>query len=455
MTQISVSPNPASVTVTASAGRWAWGSLAILVSTLLFAFVNRQVLTLVAAPLQASLGISDQQLGLLQGGAFALFTVMALYPLGWLADRVDRRWVLGGCIVVWATGTVLCGLAQDFPQLFLGVMLLAAGEAGLGPIILATIPDLFPGPDRIKANFIFYAATFMGASAGFALGGIAIAALDAAHGSLPPSVAAFESWRLAFFLVAAPAPFFALLVGLMRLPPRAVAAVDEPPASLKAYLRAHGVSVGLVIGSATLFSAAFAGYGAWLPVATARQFGTSPAENGAAMAILLAVAGLSGLAGGIVAMRVATPRYGLRAPLRVGSIAMALAAPFALLVPFVTAAWQIYMIVGVQLFVGTVYGSILPNVLQVMVPADVRTRMFSLYSIAVTLTTGMAIWLTGAISSMAASDGFLLSAIAIVSFPAWVLAALLTRAAELRFDATIAALAAADPNVAGQRHATA
>src|SRR5437870_8875185 len=96
----------------------AWLSLAVMVAVMLFAMIDRQVFGLVAAEMSNTLHLSNTQLGLIQGLGFAAFTFIAAYPIAWLADRFDRRWVLAGCILSWALGTAACGLASGFVTLF-------------------------------------------------------------------------------------------------------------------------------------------------------------------------------------------------------------------------------------------------------------------------------------------------------------------------------------------------
>src|SRR5690606_24393079 len=141
------------------APRASWYALAILSVTLLYSVIDRQVLMLLAQPLKNDLDLSDTQIGSLQGLGAALFAAIAVVPLGWLADRIDRRLVLAGCILIWSAAVASCGLATGYWGLLLSVAFLAAGESGLSPIVYALIPELFPERQRMLANFIFYAAT--------------------------------------------------------------------------------------------------------------------------------------------------------------------------------------------------------------------------------------------------------------------------------------------------------
>src|SRR3546814_18768990 len=87
--------------------RWAWYGLAVLLMTTLFAFVVRQMLSLLAPSLQTSLGFTDLQLGMLQGLGMAVFARVASYPLGWLPDRFGRRLLLALGVACWSLATAL------------------------------------------------------------------------------------------------------------------------------------------------------------------------------------------------------------------------------------------------------------------------------------------------------------------------------------------------------------
>src|SRR3546814_626335 len=134
----------------------AWYALFVLVMATLFAYVDRQILNLVAPSLQASLGITDLQIGMLQGLGMAIFASVASYPLGWLADRFGRRLLLAIGVACWSLATALFAFQDSFGGLFAATIGIAIGEAGLAPIVFALIPDLFPETQRHHANFIFY-----------------------------------------------------------------------------------------------------------------------------------------------------------------------------------------------------------------------------------------------------------------------------------------------------------
>jgi MFS family permease len=422
-------------------GAAAWWTLGVLVAISLFAFIDRQVLSLVAAPLAADLKLSDTQLGALQGLGLAIFATLFTYPLGWLADRFDRRAVLGFCILVWAGGTAACGLGQGFIQLFLATVAVAAGEAGLAPLVLSAIPDLFEGHERTKANLVYYVATGLGISLGFGLGGMMIGALEPLRSLLPETFARLESWRLAFMIVAAPAPLFLVLVATARLDRRTrrgkpVAAPAVTP--IIPYVRAHLGTLVLMFGSVAAFLFAFGGIIGWIPVALTRIWGLSPTQDGLGMGIATAAGTVVGTLAAWVLMRRFGSSWGPAAPLRLGVYAMLVVAPTLILSALAVSPWQLLALVGCQFAAGTVVGALLPNMLQDMAPAPLRGRIFAIYAVLSTPTSGLSIIAVGGLSDvLRTGPRDVLFAIAIAGIPAWILGAVLLHFAQRPFKRTV------------------
>jgi MFS family permease len=435
------------------AGPGAWWSLAVLVAVNLFAFVDRQMLSLVAAPLAASLGLSNTQLGELQGLGLTVFATIFTYPLGWLADRFDRRLVLACCIVVWAAGTAACGLARGFMPLFLATVAVGAGEAGLAPLILAAIPDLFEGRERTTANLVYYVASGLGIALGYGLGGAMIAAVGPLQAVLPEGLSRLESWRLAFMAVAAPAPLFLALLATARL--RRRGGRQEPgaaPASapIMPYVRAHLPTLLLMFGSLSVFLFAFGSILGWIPLALTRIWGLSPAEDGLQMAIATTAGSVAGTAIAWALMRRLARSWGPAAPLRIGVYALAVAAPTLILSAWAAHPWEVLALVGCQLTSGSIVGALLPNMLQDMAPAKLRGRIFAIYAVLGAPTPGLSVMAVGAVSDLRhTGPRDVLYAIAIVGLPAWILGAALMHLARHPFARTVGLVrAAAEPGAA-------
>ncbi len=169
-------------------------------------FLDRQLLAILAKPIQDSLGVTDTQLGLIGGLYFALFYCLISIPVGWLADRSNRVKVLSLACAIWSAATVACGMASTYPQLVVARMSVGVGEAGGVPPSYAIISDYFPRGQRGSALGVFNLGPPIGAAMGIAFGA---------------SIAAAYSWRLAFILVGAIGIVAALvLLALVREPVR-------------------------------------------------------------------------------------------------------------------------------------------------------------------------------------------------------------------------------------------
>ncbi|ACG77083.1 major facilitator family transporter [Phenylobacterium zucineum HLK1] len=190
----SSSPTPAAADSSASPAaalrpaKGAWPVLAILCFVYVLNFLDRQLLSILAKPIQDDLGVTDGQLGLISGLYFALFYCLISIPVGWLADRTNRVRVLAFACGLWSAATVACGLSANYPQLVLARMTVGVGEAGGVPPSYAIITDYFPPGQRGTALGLFNLGPPIGQALGVAFGA---------------AIAAAYSWRMAFILLGA------------------------------------------------------------------------------------------------------------------------------------------------------------------------------------------------------------------------------------------------------------
>lgn len=180
-------------------GRRAWVALGVLWFIYVLNFLDRQLLSILAKPIQDSLHITDGQLGLLGGLYFAFFYCFIAIPVGWLADRTNRVAVVSIACGIWSAATMACGLSRNFGQLAVSRMTVGFGEAGGVPPSYAIITDYFPPGRRGMALGLYNLGPPVGAALGIAFGA---------------SIAAAFSWRDAFIaigvaglIVAAVTPF--------------------------------------------------------------------------------------------------------------------------------------------------------------------------------------------------------------------------------------------------------
>lgn len=175
----------------------AWSALAILCFVYVLNFLDRQLLSILAKPIQDDLGLADGQLGLISGLYFAVFYCVLAIPVGWLADRTNRVRVLSFACALWSAATVACGFASSYPQLVAARMSVGIGEAGGVPPSYAIVSDYFPPGTRGTALSIFNLGPPIGQALGVAFGA---------------SIAAAYDWRSAFVALGAVGIVAALIV---------------------------------------------------------------------------------------------------------------------------------------------------------------------------------------------------------------------------------------------------
>jgi len=368
------------------AGALAWFGLAVLMVVAFFAFVDRQMLILLTEPIRHDFGLTDTQIGLIQGAGMALFAGIGSLPIGWVADRVDRRLVLAVCVLVWSVATASCGVTHNFWQLFIATVGMGIGEAGLVPVIYGLIPDLFAPRQRVLANAIFTLANLLGAGAGMALGGALMHGITTAHGTLPALLTGFAPWRLAFFAIALPTPVLIILVALIRPGQHgnANSSVGDsatlrrsaaPLPSAQVYFRRETMMMVKFFGAIALMNLSFGGVATWMPIVAVRTFGATPAEAGGGMGVAAIAGGVLGCLLGALSTRIFRARFGVLTPLRICECGALLAGALSFGYLTVNAVTPVYALYGLQLACMVAGMVLFPTIMQEICPAHLRSRV--------------------------------------------------------------------------------
>ncbi|WP_325489541.1 MFS transporter [Sphingomonas sp.] len=264
--------------------------LALVVAGFALNFLDRQILSILMQPIKEDLGLSDTALGFLSGLAFAIFYATVGIPVSRLADRRSRRGVMGVSMALWSAATALCGLAQNFTQLFLARVTVGIGEAGFTPSGLTMMSDYFPKHQRSTALGIVNTGPMFGTMLGFLIGGWA---------------AVEYGWRAAFFIAGVPGILFALVFWLVvREPWRGMAdraravAPPQPPMLATAAIFWRSRSYRYLLVGAALSAFGLYGVSIWMPSFLARSHGLSPKEIGSVLGPLIGVVGAAGMVTG-------------------------------------------------------------------------------------------------------------------------------------------------------------
>ncbi len=272
--------------------------LLVLVLVYTFNFIDRQIIGILAVPIKSELALTDSQLGLMGGFAFAIFYTLLGIPIARLADRASRVRIMTVALALWSLMTATCGLVHTFPQLFLARLGVGVGEAGGVAPAYSLICDYFPPRQRARALSVYSFGIPIGSTVGIVLGGF---------------ITQWMSWRMAFFIVGLAGLLMApLLRWTVREPVRG--ALDEKQTSrphpsflqVAAVLARRASFWGLSLGAA---SASMMGYGLffWMPSFLVRSFALTVLHASLVYGGLVLVGGLAGIwLGGVLADRQGT-----------------------------------------------------------------------------------------------------------------------------------------------------
>lgn len=334
--------------------------LGLLTVVYILNFLDRQILSILLPPIKAEFALSDTQLGILTGPAFAIFYTVFAIPMAAWADRGTRRTIIAFALTAWSAMTAACGLAANYAQLLAARIGVAIGESGGGPPSQSLISDYFAPHERATAMSVYYLGLPFGVLFGLVAGGY---------------IAETFGWREAFFAVGLPGIAVALLVRFtLREPVRGqsegLKVGSRPPLKETfAYLYRCKSYGHMVFGSALH---AFVGYGlaSWLPSFLVRSHGMSLLEISLWLGLIAGIGGGIGtLLGGYLADRLSVRDK--RWPLWLPMLGMAGAVPF-LFATFLVADPHVALIIY---FVPAVLNSFWSGPVHASIQSVVQVRM--------------------------------------------------------------------------------
>lgn len=267
--------------------------LLVLTGVYAFNFIDRQILVILQEPIKADLGLSDTQLGLLTGFAFAIFYVTLGIPIARWADKSNRKNIVSVALVVWSGMTAISGMAQNFIHLLLARIGVGVGEAGGSPPSHSIISDYYPPEKRATALSIYSTGVYIGIFLGFLIGGI---------------IGQQYGWRMAFWALGIPGILYAFVVFFTIREPIKGMSDAHPPTTYS-----FTDSLRILFSKKTFVFVSFAtgfhtfvnyGMGNWFPPFLARMHGLDTMTIGIWMALSAGIGGGIGtFTGGYLADR--------------------------------------------------------------------------------------------------------------------------------------------------------
>jgi MFS family permease len=195
-----------------------WRTIGILLAIYALAYLDRQILTLLVDPIREDLGVSDVEIGFLQGLGFTLFYALCGPFLGWMVDRYRRRQIVFGGILVWSLCTAASGFADTYHELLIARFGVGAGEAALLPAAYSIISDQVERSRLSRAMAVFSLGAIVGGSLSYVIGGALVTVAQQYEGFAFPVLGMLRDWQMVF-----------LAIGLIGMPMAfLIFAIPEP-----------------------------------------------------------------------------------------------------------------------------------------------------------------------------------------------------------------------------------
>ncbi|MBT6074235.1 MAG: MFS transporter [Gammaproteobacteria bacterium] len=369
----------------------AWYAVIVLLFAYVLSFVDRIIMSLLVIPIQKDLDISDTQMGLLMGLAFAIFYTVVGIPIARLSDVKSRKIIVSIGIFLWSIMTAVCGLARSFLELFLARIGVGVGEATLSPAAYSMIADYFPENKLGKAIAVYQSGALFGSGIAFIIGGAIVGLIVNSSATSLPFLGELQPWQLAFIIVGLPGVLMALVMLSVKEPKRTGIkkdlgtsvtikdAVRYMVKNSKVYLSVFiGFSM-LAIPITTIFT--------WYPTYLQRIHDLTIGESGKILGLILFFLSSSGVFFGGWLVDFLKRRNYQDSFFRVGLIAAITPVPFTLFVSSMTDIDATIILLCPFIFLASMPLAIGPIVLQIISPNQLRAQTGAIYMLFMNLLT--------------------------------------------------------------------
>ena len=334
----------------------------------MLAAADKNFLTLMVADIKADLGVSDVQVGLLIGLAFAVSNVAVSVPAGWLADRGNRRLIVAGGVTIWSAMAAACGFAASFGQLFLARVGVGLGEGISPPASYSLIRDGVPPERRGLAYSVYSIGGAVGSGIAFLVGGLLIRLIQSLDLSRVPLLSGLHAWQIALIVIGVAGLPLALLAFSFSEPGR-----HTDPSRERVGIKVAGQMACLrwrVLLPLLVFSVAQAmltfGLTAWVPALLQRTFGQPPSSFGPMLGLVLIVGAPIGLVGAGLLI----DRLNRRGPAIVAVVASAAVMLAGAIGPHVPSIGYYWIFQAIIIMASTVYLPVTSTVVAREMPAN-------------------------------------------------------------------------------------
>ena len=308
-----------------------YSAVAILTLAQVFAFIDRQIPSMLVEPIKQDFNLTDSQIALLGGAAFSIFYAIMALPIGYAVDRYKRTKVLGTGIFLWSLMTALAGLANSFGKLFGARIGVAVGEAVMAPISVSLVSDSFPENKQGKPMGIITSGVYIGIGITLLGGGFLIDYLTSIGGITLPLIGYLKPWQATFMIVGIPGLVLAIAAFYLKEPRRIEEQADSnhlvDKKNVFLHLKEHRKTLIPMFGGLIFMALIFYSFSFWAPTMMIRTFNISLTEVGFILGIITIISSITGTIIAGSAVDYLRNRNYTDAPVRTAMIAVILALP--------------------------------------------------------------------------------------------------------------------------------
>jgi MFS family permease len=375
------------------AGRSASATAVMLFLCFVLAQADKQVMGLLAVPVQAEFALTNTQLGLLQGVTFAVAYAIGGIPIARLLDGGHRIRIASTCVAIWSLATLLCGMVGSFVALALFRAVTAVAEAGLPPAAFSIFSQHEDRRSVARLSSMFMMGPFVGGGAVLLLGGLLLNAMADSPSGLPLFPA---PWRVIFLLLGLPGLLLAALLLLRgHEPDRPVTsgagdrAAVEPLRAVLAAIFVDSPVLRFYYLAMIAFTLVLYALTAWYPALLVRGFGMETGTAGGYAGSTYLVAGVLGTLG-MIAMTSMASRISVASLMRSYLVAALVLIPCVLALPLVGDARLSVILYGLFALVAAAIVSSMPVPIQFSLPNRMQARGMAVFSLLTSAGAGSA-----------------------------------------------------------------
>jgi MFS family permease len=382
----------AAAAASSATGAWpsatrAWAVVLLLALASVVSQFDRTVINLTVDPLKRAFELNDTQFAMLQSLAFGVFYTIACIPLGWLADRYQRRVVMAMSLLFFSLFAMGSGLARSYWQLFVTRVGVGVGEATVTPAGMSIMSDYFP-PERLgRAVGAFFVSAPVGQACGLIGGGLLLQWLATSSALVTGPLAGFEPWQAAFIIIGAPGLLLVPLFLSIREPARRGTGHAEPLpfGEVVRLVRERGRALLPMLAGFCMVTLVSYTFFVWTPTVLQRSFGYGPREAGVAFGLIVLTFGTGGaFFGGWLTDLLARRGY-LDAPLRVAAFGFVGCGIFGGLAPLMPSPAAALALLGPAIFLSNMPYACAGTSIQLITPNRARAQVTALYIMLITL----------------------------------------------------------------------